>query len=141
MKKLEFTKKATEQRLVDTIKNPEGFRSDPVLIGVYSATIDENEIDFAESDTVKDTRSRKDLFIAMKEKLDPNNSEHNERFKEVTNQILEKVKATKHSRARSLSARSVSSNASNKRDRSKEEQFNADRPNSRPRTSGLPIKQ
>ena len=139
-KKLDFTKKATEQRLVDSIKNPEGFRADPVLIGVYSATLDENEIDFAESDPAKEPRSRKDIFLEMKEKLDPNNTEHNDRFLEVTNMILEKVKTTKHSRIRSESGHRLRSESS-KRDRSKEDLLH-DRPSSRPRQqSGLPIKQ
>ena len=38
-RKLNFTKKATEQRLLDNIANPDGFQSDPLLIGVYSATL------------------------------------------------------------------------------------------------------
>ena len=143
LKKLEFTKKATEQRLVDNITNTEGFRADPVLIGVYSATLDESEIDFEEPNGVEvEARSRKDIFLAMKEKLDPENSEQNERFIEVTNQILEKVKATKHSRNRSVSSHSTSSRtASGKRNRSKDDLKDSDRDSARQRTSGIPTKQ
>ena len=64
--------------------------------------------------------------------------EHKERFHEVTNLILEKVKHTKQSRLRS---RSISSQGSLKRIRSKD---NADSENERssshPRTSGIPVK-
>ena len=42
-KNLTFAKNATEKRLLDSINNPEGFHADPVLIGVYSATLDEEE--------------------------------------------------------------------------------------------------
>ena len=45
----------------------------------------------------------------MKEKLEPNNTEHNDRFLEVTNMILEKVKTTKHSRIRSESGQRLRS--------------------------------
>ena len=100
-RKLDFTKKATEQRIIDNITNPEGYREDNVLIGVYSATLDEDEFIFDESTgSPSDPRSRKDLFTAMEKKLDLNNPDQNNRFKEVTNLILEKVKHTKHSRTR-----------------------------------------
>ena len=106
-KKLDFTKKATEKRLVDSITNPEGYRADNILIGVYSATLDEDEFVFDEtSELSAESRSRKDLFLSLKDKLDLDNPDQNDRFKEVTNQILEKVKHTKHSRFRSSSVSS-----------------------------------
>ena len=136
-KKLEFTKNATEQKLIDSITNTEGYRADNILIGVYSATLDEDEIDFeTDIDDSKDCRSRKDMFHSMKKQLNLDNPQQNERFKEVTNMILEKVKHTKHSRLRS---RSISSQGGMKRDRSKED-FEDDRSSSRPRTSGIPVK-
>ena len=136
-KKLEFTKKATEKKLIDSITNPEGYRADNILIGVYSATLDEDEIDFeAETEHTKEPRSRKDVFDSMKKQLDLENVEQKERFKEVSNLILEKVKHTKHSRLRS---RSISSQGSIKRARS-QELNDSDRSTSRPRTSGIPVK-
>jgi hypothetical protein len=73
------------------------------------------------------------MFLSMKKKLDPENIEHNERFKEVTNLILEKVKTTKHSRLRS---RSISSQGS-KRGRSKDEN-REERSLLRPRITHIP---
>ena len=108
-----------------------------ILIGVYSATLDEDEIDFeTDIDDSKDCRSKKDVFNSMKKQLNLDNPQQNERFKEVTNMILEKVKHTKHSR---LHSRSISSQGGMKRDRSKED-FEDDRSSSRPRTSGISVK-
>ena len=109
MKKITFTQKATEQRLFDCISDPGDFISDPVLIGVYSATLDENEFEFGEpkDDEKPETsmrRSRKDHFLeALEERIDPKNNDHRERFKEIKNKILEKVKAQQVSRSRSRS--------------------------------------
>ena len=106
--KLNFTKKATENSLVDSISNPDGYIEDPVLIGVFSATLNEDEIDekdenIKEEETEGD-RSRKDNFLrSMEEKINLENPEHKERFLQVKNRILEKVKATKISRSRSRS--------------------------------------
>ena len=61
----------------------------------------------------------------MKNKLDPSNTEQNEHFLEVTNQILEKIKTTKHNRVRSIS---ISRSESSKRGRSKENKSFEDRP-------------
>ena len=135
-KKLEFTQKATEQSLIEGITNPEGFRPDEILIGVYSATLDEDQISFEEKDEEEpETRSRKDLFLSMKSKLNMENQTESDRFKEVTNLILEKVKHTQHSRLRS---RSISGGL--KRSRSKEGDGH-ERSSTRPRTSAIPVKQ
>ena len=114
LRKLDFTKNATEQRLLDSISNPDGFIADPVLIGVYSATLDEEEIildDAKETDLENvvedsvDRKSRRDNFLrSMEEKIDSTNPEYKERFIVIKNQIIEKVKATQYSRARSCSA-------------------------------------
>ena len=113
-KKLSFTQKATEQRLLDDISNPEGFHNDPLLIGVYSATLNEDEFVFEKTELDDENeldcdkgRSRKDIFLkSLEQKLDPNNAVHTERFKEVKNQILEKVKVTQLSRVRTRSSSS-----------------------------------
>ena len=106
--KLNFTKKATENSLVENISNPNGYIEDPVLIGVYSATLNEEEIDDKDENTIDEKadgdRSRKDNFLkSMEEKIDLENPEHKERYLQVKNRILEKVKATKVSRSRSRS--------------------------------------
>ena len=139
LKKLDFTQKATEKRLVDSISDPAGFHADPVLIGVYSATLDEGEFDFEETSESEDSRSRKDKFLKeMEDKVDLKNPEHKERFMEVKNQILDKVKATQVSRMRSRSASAASQ--SSKRDRSSDSQsMENGRSPVRPRT-GIPKK-
>ena len=114
-KKLSFTQKATEQRLLDSIENPDGFHTDPLLIGVYSATLDEDEFLFDENsssnleknDQSNTGRSRKELFLkSIEQKLDPKNSEQKERLTVIKNQILEKVKTTQLSRTRNRSSSS-----------------------------------
>ena len=55
------------------------------------ATLDEDEIDFEADSESKDCRSRKDVFNSMKNALNLENPQQNERFKEVTNMILEKL--------------------------------------------------
>ena len=104
--KLNFTKKATENSLVENISNPNGYVEDPVLIGVYSATLNEDEIDEQEEDAKveNDGRSRKENFLrSMEEKINLDNPDHKERYLQVKNKILEKVKTTKVSRSRSRS--------------------------------------
>ena len=115
--KLNFTKKATEKVLVENISSSTGYVEDPVLIGVYSATLNEDEIDVTENDD-EDSTSRKAVFLkSMEDKLDLNNTEHKERYLQMKNRILEKVKATKTSRSRARSVSSITSTAS-KRGRS-----------------------
>jgi hypothetical protein len=110
--KLNFTKKATEKSLIENISNPNGYIEDPVLIGVYSATLNEDEIDDKDDDS-EDSRSRKDKFLkSMEDKIDLANPDHKERYLQVKNQILEKVKATKSSRSRSRSNSSITSQSS-----------------------------
>ena len=135
--KLNFTKKATENVLVENISNPTGYIEDPVLIGVYSATLNEDEIDIKDDDESDDSRSRKDIFLkSMEEKIDLSNAEHKERYIQIKNKILEKVKATKTSRSRSRST-SVTSTSS-KRALSGEKDNG--RSPVRARSSQLPIK-
>ena len=111
--KLNFTKRATEQELVNCISDPKGFIEDPVLIGVYSATLNEDEIDITDNEDTDDSRSRYDLFLkSMKEKIDPSDPQQIERYNQVRNKILEKVKASKNSRSRSRSVSSITSTSS-----------------------------
>ena len=75
---------------------------------MYSATLNEEEIDDKDENTKEEQaegdRSRKDNFLkSMEEKIDLKNPEHKERYLQVKNKILEKVKATKVSRSRSRS--------------------------------------
>ena len=139
LKKLNFTKNVTEQRILESISDPDGFHADPVLIGLYSATLDEEEFDFEETkeNEVIDqaTRSRRDAFLKnIEDKVDLKNSEQKERFFEIKNQVLEKVKATQSSRVRSRSGSRTS-----KRGRSSESQASGKNP-VRMRTSGIPMK-
>ena len=111
--KLNFTKRATEQVIVESISDPKGFIEDPVLIGVYSATLNEDEIDIDDNEDTEDSRSRCDTFLkSMKEKIDPSDPQQLERYNQVKNKILEKVKASKSSRSRSRSVSSVTSTSS-----------------------------
>ena len=104
-KKISFTQKATENRILECISDPTGFHADPLLIGVYSATLDEKSFKFDKDDIqASGQRSRKDAFLkSIEDKLDPKNSEQFERLNVIKNQILEKVKVTQESRARSRS--------------------------------------
>lgn len=80
---------------------------------MYSATLNEEEIDVKEDDENEDPRSRRDDFLkSMAEKLDLSDPQQKERYLQVKNRILEKVKATKTSRSRSRSVSSVTSIAS-----------------------------
>ena len=109
--KLNFTKKTTEQSLIDNISNPNGIIDDQVLIGVYSATLNEEEIGDKEDDS-EETRSRRDIFLkSLEDKIDLKNPDHKERYLQVKNQILEKVKRTRYSRSRSRSSSSITSQA------------------------------
>ena len=85
-KKLEFIKNATEQILVDSIIS-DGYKgADNIIIGAYSATLDEDEIEIDEAGTGS-PRSRKDIFLSMKSKLNLENEEQSYRFNEVKNLV------------------------------------------------------
>ena len=140
LRKINFTKTVTEKKLLESISDPStGFETDPVLIGLYSATLDEDDYNFEEAtdeDNPDDAnRSRRDAFLkSIEEKVDLKNTEHKERFTTIKNQVLEKVKATQASRARSRSG-----SRGSKRDRSSESQVSG-KSSVRPRTSGIPLK-
>ena len=111
---------------------------------MYSATLDEEEIEFDDTDNEeegehsKNGRSRKENFLkSMEEKIDPLNKEHKDRFAVIKNQIIEKVKTTQNSRRRSRSGSSVSRSQSQKRDLSSDSKLQ-DPGSVRPKTSGIP---
>ena len=99
--------------------------------------------DSGNGDDIQDCRSRRDTFLkSMEEKLDPGNSEQKERFLLIKNQILEKVKTTHHSRARSRSGSVSNRSLSSKRDLSSEsKEMESGKTPVRPRISSIPLKQ
>ena len=111
--KINFTRKATEEKIVENISNKESYREDPLLIAVLSATMNEEEIDVDDTEDWKqepvaeDGRSRKDLFIlsTLESKIDQSDTIQQERLSHIKHQVLEKMKITKMSR-RSLSSSS-----------------------------------
>ena len=75
----------------------------------------------------------------MEEKIDHTNPEHKERFGVIKNQIIEKVKATQYSRARSRSVNSSGRSPSQKRDLSSDSKSQElGKSPVRPRTSDIP---
>ena len=133
---LSFARKATETLLVENIANPDGYREEPALVRMFSATFHEDDFDIDEENS--EIRSRKGPFLqSMEEKLDLTSSDQKERYMEVKNQILEKIKTTKVSRIRSRSGSILSQvrKRSHSGGQDKDE-----RAVSRPRTSLLPVK-
>ena len=105
------------------------------LIGVYSATLNEDEFEIDEES--REIRSRKDQFLkSIESRIDPTSSDQKERFIEIKNQILDKVRKTKVSRLRSRSGSNVGSPSSRKRSLSSPRED--PRTSSRPRTN-LPV--
>ena len=106
---------------------------------MYSVTLDEDEFDVLEKDSVSDgtNRSRRDKFLANVEsklnKDDPQHSVQLERLGQVKNQVLEKVKLT-----REVKSRNTSGSNNSKRRLSLSLFEENDRSKSRPRTSSPP---
>ena len=113
IKKLNYTKNATEQKIGEVISNPDFFREDPYLVSVYAATLNLEEFDSGEAG--EDVLAPKENFLKkVEENIDKNNSEQNERYNHFRNQILEKVKMSK-SRQRTLSTSSQTSRGSSRK--------------------------
>ena len=113
IKKLNYTKNATEQKIGEVISNPDFFREDPYLVSVYAATLNLEEFDCGEAG--EDVLAPKENFLKkVEENIDKNNSEQNERYNHFRNQILEKVKMSK-SRQRTLSTSSQTSRGSSRK--------------------------
>ena len=120
VKKLNYTKNATEQKIGEVISNPDFFREDPYLVSVYTATLNLDDFDFESGGAEEDELDPKKVNFLKKveENIDKNNSEQNERYNHFRNQILEKVKMSK-GRQRSLSTSSqISKGSSRKRNNS-----------------------
>ena len=110
-KKINFTRKATEERIFENISNKESYREDPLLVAVLSATVDEDELDFEENEETKpdlksEHLSRKDLFLlsSLDSKIDKNDDIQQERLSHIKNQVLEKIKTQKMRRSLSSSS-------------------------------------
>ena len=135
-KKINFTRNATEDLLLESISRSDGYKGDPVLDGVYSATL--NEEDFEIDDDSKEIRSRRDHFLkSIEDKIDSSSTDQKERFVEIKNKILEKVKFAKVSRIRSRSGSSLRKQSSTRKRSCSDDKVD-DRPTSRPRTQ-LPV--
>ena len=106
-RKLNFTKNATEQKILESISNKDFFRDDPHLISVYSATL--NLEDFEEEEAGDTLTPKKDNFLKkVEDSIDKDDSTQTERYLHIKNQILEKVKASKN-RQRTFSGSSTTS--------------------------------
>ena len=111
-KKLDFARRITEQRILETVTNDDFYREDPHLITVLSTTLNEddiisdednNEEDAKEDDQQTDkVRSRKGKFLEeIENKVDQNNPAHIERLNHVKLQVMDHLKVTKTRKNRS----------------------------------------
>ena len=99
-KKINFTRKATEERTFENISNKDFYRDDPLLVAVLSATLNEDDFFFenVETDETENHHvSRKEQFLleSLESKIDKSDSLQLERLSHVRNQIIEKIKTTK----------------------------------------------
>ena len=127
-KKLNFTRKATEQRIFENITNKEFYRDDPLLVSVLSATLNEDEVDIESDEIGKESEhlSRREHFLleSLDSKIDKNDETQRDRLTYVKMQVLEKLKTTKLRRS-----------VSNKRRQSDVGFDDSVRSTSRPRTT------
>ena len=138
-KKLLYTRNVTEQKLFETLSDPDSSLDDPHLVSLYTATLDEDE--FKEALDIEDfsddtsSRSRRDKFLAnVEQKLDKSDPQHAaqlEKLGNLKNQVLEKVKLTHINKSR---PRFVSSTPKRRLSLS----LFDDRSKSRPRTGSPP---
>ena len=98
-KKINFTRKATEERLFENISNKEFYRDDPLLIAVLSATLNEDDISVENSDNEKAEQhmSRKEQFLleSLESKIDKTDDVQNERMSHIKSQVIEKLRTTR----------------------------------------------
>ena len=144
-KKLSFTRRVTEQKILDSVSREEGYREDPHLVCVLSATFDEEDFEFA-VDPTNDSgepsasstithRSRRDFFMtSVKDKVAKVDSLQQERLSNVKNQVLDKIKSTKIKKFRSRTD-SISSSVGSKRRFNLSDDDQVGRSPSRPRTA------
>ena len=104
-KKINFTRKATEERIFENISNKESYREDPLLIAVLSATLNEDEFETEEEEIPQSQSgehlSRKDLFMlsSIESKIDKTDDVQQERLSHLKTQVLDKIKTTKMRRS------------------------------------------
>ena len=114
-RKLSFTRRATEQKILDNISNVEFYKEDPHLVLILSATLEEefellqeDETEPADSKLVH--RSRKDKFLSsIEDKVDKENTLQSERLDHIKTQVVDRIRSTKIKR---LMARTDSANSS-----------------------------
>ena len=99
-KKIEFTKKCTEDRIMENISDKDGYRDEPFLVALLSTTLDEDDLDLenlGESLVKSERFSRKDHFVlsSLESIIDQSDELLLERISHVKNQVLEKIKLTK----------------------------------------------
>ena len=109
VKKLDFARKITERKILETVSNDEFYREDPHLITVLSTTLVDDDLVLEEAeddskeedDTSNEARSRKGKFLEdIESKLDRNNAVHIERLNHVKTQVLDHLKLTKRRKNR-----------------------------------------
>ena len=93
-KKINFTKKVTEDQLLAAIENPDSLSENPHIISVYSATLNEDDFILDEAqETVKPIKE--EFFKNMESQVDPADSAKVDRLNLLRHQVLEKVKVSK----------------------------------------------
>ena len=132
-KKISFTKKCTEDRILENISDIKDYTDDLFLVALLSTNLDEDELDlehFEESLEKSERLSRKDHFVlsSLESKIDKTDELLQERISQVKNQVLEKIKLTKRRQ----------SSSSLKRRQSHSGTEESQRPQSRPRTTSPP---
>ena len=135
-KKLQFTRRATEHKILENITNEDFYTDDPHLVVVLSAAIEddfelvpEDEKDTEPTDSKLVHRSRKDKFLSsLEDKVDKSNAVHLERLSHIQEQVVERIRSTKIKR---LTART---NSAKRRLSLSLDEFSG-RSSSRPRTA------
>ena len=141
-RKLSFTRRATEQKILDNISNEEFYKEDPHLVCVLSATLEE-EFELLQEDDLGGVktepsdyqlvhRSRKDQFLSsIEDKVNKENTLQVDRLSHIKTQVLDRIRSTKIKRLMARSD-SASSSVSKRRLSFCEDDF---RSTSRPRTA------
>ena len=106
-KKLDFTRKVTEQKILESISN-DSYREDPHLITVLSTTLNEDEIDLDEDSETDGERgeiterSRKGKFLQkVEDQLDKASEIQIERLEHLKEKVIDHLKVTKTRKNRS----------------------------------------
>ena len=141
-RKLSFTRRATEQKILDNISNEEFYKEDPHLVCVLSATLEE-EFELLQEDDLGGVktepsdyqlvhRSRKDQFLSsIEDKVNKENTLQVDRLSHIKTQVVDRIRSTKIKRLMARSD-SASSSVSKRRLSFCEDDF---RSTSRPRTA------